>query len=126
MTAACCIATGKAPAMIAILASTAIFGAGFAGIAAMAFTLRSQMGSIRQVLADARTLQQADSIMQDRQFLSQLTRLSDLGGRDVEVQATLAPASAFGQPPIAGPRRAGARAARQPVRTITPGRRAAA
>lgn len=112
--------------MIAILASTAIFGAGFAGIAAMAFTLRSQMGSIRQVLADARTLQQADSIMQDRQFLSQLTRLSDLGGRDVEVQATLAPASAFGQPPITGPRRAGARAARQPVRTITPGRRAAA
>ncbi|MCW1985515.1 UNVERIFIED_ORG: hypothetical protein M2348_001247 [Sphingomonas sp. R1F5B] len=58
--------------MLAILASLVIAGAGVAALVAVAATWRGQLGAIRQLLADARALEQADALDLDRAFLARL------------------------------------------------------
>lgn len=92
--------------MLAILASFAIVGAGVAAVLAVVGTLRGQMGAIRQLLADARAMEQADALDLDRLFLERM----------VESESTTLPRS------FPATRRAPGRFVRgQTLRPVTPG-----
>lgn len=72
--------TGKASAMLAILASLAIAGAGVAAMASIVATLHSQWPAIRRLLADARTLD-ANSLEQG-EWLDQVGAFDQVGALD--------------------------------------------
>ncbi|NKJ43592.1 MULTISPECIES: hypothetical protein [unclassified Novosphingobium] len=108
--------------MLATLASLVIAGAGVAALVAVAATWRGQLGAIRQLLADARALEQADALDLDRAFLARLVEcpMADPAALD---PAAADPAPAL-RPVIRNVRRVAPRAAPQPV--VTGPRRAAA
>jgi hypothetical protein len=53
--------------MLGVIASLVFIGAGFAAVASTVVTVRAQMGAVRRVIADSR------SIAKDRYFLVQMT-----------------------------------------------------
>jgi len=87
--------TGKAFAMLAILASLAIAGAGVAAMASIVATVHSQWPAIRRLLADARTLD-ANSLEQG-EWLDQVGAFDQVGALDhAAVLARMAGARAQG------------------------------
>lgn len=104
----------KGIAMLATLASLVIAGAGVAALVAVAATWRGQLGAIRQVLADARALEQADALDRDRVFLA---RLIEAPMVDIAPAMLPVPRTA---------RRATPRPVASPAVTVTKARRAAA
>lgn len=77
--------------MLATLASLVIAGAGVAALAAVSATWRGQIGAIRQVLADAHALEQADALERDRVFIARLieTPMADVAPALLPVPRTV-------------------------------------